>query len=118
MKCSMRSSVRNNTWPSCSVTNCLAAYWQKAVRSHVDVVHFLCADNVDDEDDIGTIKELEKIDDDCDRNGIPFVKINNLAEAEQYGLESLPALVYFENKIPNIYEGNSFRLKLKLNALN
>ena len=90
MKCSIRSSVRNNTWPSCSVTNCLAAYWQKAVRSHVDVVHFLCADNVDDEDDIGTIKELEKIDDDCDRNGDGSAHVADLVQDASHNVEHDP----------------------------
>ena len=54
------------------------------------------------------LTELENIDDECDSHGITFVKISNLAEAKEYGLDDLPALVYFENKIPSIYEGSHF----------
>ena len=53
------------------------------------------------------LSELEHIDDDCDQKGIAFIKINNAAEAKEYGIDKLPALIYFENKIPAIYGGNS-----------
>lgn len=49
--------------------------------------------------------ELENIDDDCDQHNIAFVKISDLNEAKEYGIESLPTLVFFEKKIPHIYEG-------------
>lgn len=49
--------------------------------------------------------ELENIDDDCEQAGVPFVKIDDEAEAKEYGIEDLPTLVYFENRIPSIYEG-------------
>ncbi|KFM83632.1 Hypothetical protein disulfide-isomerase, partial [Stegodyphus mimosarum] len=52
------------------------------------------------------LEELESIDDDCDRHGIPFVKIDDDKVASEYGLETLPALVYFENKMPNFYQGD------------
>ena len=54
---------------------------------------------------LAVLKELENIDDECDSNEIAFVKISNLDEAKEYGLDILPALVYFENRIPSIYEG-------------
>lgn len=57
-------------------------------------------------DDEAALSELENIDDECDKHGIVFVKISNVDEAKEYGLDDLPALVYFENKIPSIYEGN------------
>ena len=63
-------------------------------------------DDEDADDDLLALKELENIDDECDKNGITFVKISNLDEAKEYGLDDLPALVYFENKIPSIYEGS------------
>ncbi|KAG8237452.1 hypothetical protein J437_LFUL015980, partial [Ladona fulva] len=50
--------------------------------------------------------ELENIDDECDQNGISFVKIDNDEEAKEYGIENLPALVYFEKRIPHIYDGD------------
>lgn len=52
------------------------------------------------------MNELENIDDECDKLGIVFVKIDNDDEAKEYGLEKLPALLYFESGIPLIYEGN------------
>ena len=54
---------------------------------------------------MAVLKELENIDDECDSNEIAFVKISNLDEAKEYGLDTLPALVYFENRIPSVYEG-------------
>ncbi|XP_071549030.1 uncharacterized protein hlk isoform X4 [Panulirus ornatus] len=60
----------------------------------------------DDEEDHEVLGELENIDDDCEQAGIPFVKIDNDAEAKEYGIEELPTLVYFENRIPSIYEGD------------
>lgn len=49
--------------------------------------------------------ELEDIDDDTSKNGIPFVKISDIDVAANYGIVELPALVYFEKKIPNFYQG-------------
>jgi hypothetical protein len=51
---------------------------------------------------------LERIDDDCAVRGIHFVKIaaddkddNN----DMFGIKKLPKLVYFEDNLPNMYEG-------------
>ncbi|XP_011311794.1 uncharacterized protein hlk isoform X3 [Fopius arisanus] len=52
------------------------------------------------------LNELENIDDECDQLGIVFVKIDNAEEAEEYGIEKTPTLIYFEKGIPTIYEGN------------
>ncbi|KAI1286795.1 Protein disulfide-isomerase A5 [Halotydeus destructor] len=53
------------------------------------------------------LKELENIDDDCDKYDIPFVKIDDDRLAKEYGvLDELPLLVYFENKLPTVYEGD------------
>ena len=49
---------------------------------------------------------LETIDDDCDRNGIILVKLDNPQEAQQYGIDEIPSLVYFEDTIPHLFEGN------------
>lgn len=62
-------------------------------------------DDKDDAEDHEILGELENIDDDCEQAGIPFVKIDNDAEAKEYGIEELPTLVYFEDRIPSIYEG-------------
>ncbi|GFG32944.1 hypothetical protein Cfor_05504, partial [Coptotermes formosanus] len=53
--------------------------------------------------------ELENIDDECDSNGIAFVKIDNDEEAKEYGIDNIPTLVYFEKKIPHVYEGDLLR---------
>lgn len=52
------------------------------------------------------LEELEKIDDDCDKHGIQFVKIDDERTSRGYGIDSIPAIVYFEKQIPNIYNGD------------
>ncbi|XP_060875587.1 uncharacterized protein LOC132948913 isoform X1 [Metopolophium dirhodum] len=71
----------------------------------VDNLVVLFYDN-DDEDSLRVLNELEKIDDDCDRHGIQFVKIEDPLAASSFGLNSVPAVVYFEKQIPNIYDGD------------
>ena len=49
--------------------------------------------NLDDEDDKESrevLAELENIDDECDEKGILFVKIDDLHEAAEYGIEDTP----------------------------
>ncbi|MCL4136770.1 UNVERIFIED_CONTAM: hypothetical protein GTU68_030034 [Idotea baltica] len=50
--------------------------------------------------------ELENIDDECDDIGIDFVKISDDGAAEAFEIFHLPAIVYFRNKFPQIYEGD------------
>lgn len=59
-----------------------------------------------DSEDHEILSELENIDDDCEQAGVPFVKIDDATEAKEYGIDDLPTLVYFENRIPSIYEGD------------
>uniref|UniRef100_A0AAG5DAX4 Thioredoxin domain-containing protein n=1 Tax=Anopheles atroparvus TaxID=41427 RepID=A0AAG5DAX4_ANOAO len=54
----------------------------------------------------GVLESLENIDDDCDRHGIMFVKTDDLTIAEQYGITDYPVLVYFEDNVPNVFEGS------------
>lgn len=51
------------------------------------------------------LEELEKIDDDTDTFGVDFVKINDKRLAKQYGITKFPALTYFREEKPIIYEG-------------
>lgn len=51
------------------------------------------------------LEELEQIDDDTDSFGVDFVKINDKRLAKQYGIKNFPALTYFREKQPIIYEG-------------
>ncbi|CAH1962777.1 unnamed protein product [Acanthoscelides obtectus] len=60
----------------------------------------------DDKEDIRVLNELENIDDDLEKEGIAIVRIDNDAEAKEYGIDHLPALIYFEDKIPSVYEGD------------
>ncbi|PRD30928.1 UNVERIFIED_CONTAM: hypothetical protein NCL1_24928 [Trichonephila clavipes] len=52
-----------------------------------------------------TLADLENIDDDTDRHGILFVKTTDDSIAADYGITRFPALIYFENNVPSIYEG-------------
>lgn len=49
---------------------------------------------------------MENIDDDLEKEEIVMIRIDNAAEAKDYGIDHLPTLVYFEDKIPAIYEGD------------
>ena len=79
--------------------------------------------------------KLEDIDDDCDNNGIPFVKIEDVTKAnDEYGLDALPALLYWKNGrqaifvclfllshilqisgVPGVYSGDMSDPKVQLN---
>ncbi|XP_015185696.1 PREDICTED: uncharacterized protein LOC107071316 isoform X2 [Polistes dominula] len=59
-----------------------------------------------DEDSMQVLNELEKIDDDLDKHGIQFVKIDDEKAAKEFGIDSIPAIVYFEKQIPNVYDGD------------
>lgn len=64
---------------------------------------------------------MENIDDELEKEGIVIVRLDDENEAKEYGIDHLPTLVYFENKIPAIYEGNRLYfllLNAKLYALN
>ncbi|XP_017885799.1 uncharacterized protein LOC108628406 isoform X4 [Ceratina calcarata] len=62
--------------------------------------------NHGDEDSMQVLTELEKIDDDCDKHGIQFVKIDDEKAAKDFGIDSVPVIVYFEKQIPNVYDGD------------
>lgn len=51
------------------------------------------------------LEELEKIDDECDKHGVQFVKIDDERTAKEYGIDDLPAIVYFEKQVPTVYGG-------------
>ncbi|XP_039749496.1 uncharacterized protein LOC120626186 isoform X3 [Pararge aegeria] len=59
-----------------------------------------------DEESMTVLGELEKIDDDCDRHGIQFVKIDDKKAAQEFGIDDVPSIVYFEKQIPNVYDGD------------
>ena len=51
------------------------------------------------------MNELEHIDDDTDELDIMFVKIRDTKYARKYGINDVPALVFFRKKFPSIYRG-------------
>lgn len=65
----------------------------------------LTTDDNNDDKSQTVLEELENIDDECDSLGITFVKIDNIDEAKEYGIDSVPGLLYFEKGIPTVYEG-------------
>lgn len=71
-----------------------------------DTNWFPSVDDKDDKQDIRILNELENIDDELEKEGIVIIRMDNDAEAKEYGIDHLPTLVYFENKIPAIYEGD------------
>ena len=56
---------------------------------------------------------LETIDDDADSNKMIFVKVSEIKEAKKtFGKsvvgDELPSLVFFDDKVPNHFEGKLF----------
>lgn len=73
---------------------------------HIYTSVLYVSDDHGEEESMQALEELEEVDDDCDKHGIQFVKIDDAGAADEYGLESLPAVVYFERGIPNVYDGD------------
>ncbi|XP_063702540.1 uncharacterized protein LOC134832452 isoform X2 [Culicoides brevitarsis] len=71
-------------------------------EEHLAVIFY----DKEDKQDIRILNELENIDDELEKEGIVIVRMDDEDEAKEYGLDALPALVYFENHIPTIYEGD------------
>ena len=61
------------------------------------------------------LETLERIDDDCAVRGIHFVKVADDDKDENnvgFGIDKLPKLVYFNDKLPNMYEGRMYTIYL------
>lgn len=54
------------------------------------------------------LEGLEDIDDECDVYGIHLVKIQDPQLAKRYSIKTFPALVYFRNGNPLLYEGKLY----------
>lgn len=67
---------------------------------------FLRIDDNNDKASDKILDELESIDDECDQLGINFVKMDDTEEAKDYGVTTFPTLVYFEQGIPTVFEGD------------
>jgi len=63
--------------------------------------------DAEDQEDLDIVTLLEDIDDDCDNNGIPLVKIDDVTKAkDEYGLDQLPAMLYWKDEIPSMFDGD------------
>lgn len=60
------------------------------------------------------LEDLERVDDECDLYGIHMVKIQDPQLAKRYSIKTFPALVYFRNGNPLLYEGNHYNSTIKL----
>lgn len=98
-KCFLRRGVRR--WLSGTHWILIAAqiYFRILVRTRPSDDHGI-------DDSMTVLEELEKIDDDCDKHGIQFVKIDDDRASRDYGIDTVPAIVYFEKQVPNVYSGD------------
>ena len=74
------------------------------VQNEDDVVVYFYSDKCKECDMV--LAELENIDDDTDQHHVHFVKSNDAELAAEFGIEQPPALIYFEDGRPNLYEGD------------
>lgn len=103
MKCWTNWLRRDKPWLCYSVS--IIVLLSEALCRDANGIAAITDDN-NDKRSQKVLDELENIDDECDALGITFVKIDNMEEAREYGIEKLPKLLYFEKGIPTIYEGN------------
>ena len=73
--------------------------------SEIIILMRILLDNAKAGNTEAVLEIMEDIDDDCDVHGVHFVKISDPAAAYHHGISSMPTLVYFKNKLPNVYEG-------------
>ena len=73
--------------------------------SKIAILMRILSDNAKAGNTEAVLEIMEDIDDDCDVHGVHFVKISDPAAAYHHGISSMPTLVYFKNKLPNVYEG-------------
>lgn len=66
-------------------------------------VFFYTADSKESQ---SALNDLENIDDETDSLGVSFVKTSDTKIARDYGVKHFPALIYFEEGQPSIYDGN------------
>ena len=60
----------------------------------------------EDADDDKFLAMMETLDDDMDKINMALVKVNDEAKALEFGLEELPALMYFKDEVPGLYDGS------------
>ena len=80
--------------------------------SFIVIIVYVDSQEQECDDCMRILEELENIDDDTDRHGIHFVKTQDLNIATNFGVTEFPAVIYFENQVPSIYEGSTGLLLL------
>ena len=85
----------------CTFVSGVASFWSVNYDDIADEDNCIECDEVE--------SGLEKIDDETDALDITFVKVNDPRYAKKYGVNKLPALVYFRRKFPSIYRGNKYQ---------
>ena len=74
------------------------------IKLEDDVLVFFYDPEDKDSEDI--IIELETIDDNLEEEEVEFVKCSEPNAQRDYGLTQVPALVFFENGVPEVYTGD------------
>lgn len=81
----------------------------KYLHLHVYKCYYF-PDDMDASSTSQVLKVLEHIDDDTEEIGVPLVKTGDVSLAQHFGLyDELPILVYFEDRIPSVFEGEDPR---------
>ena len=57
-------------------------------------------------DDEEFLTIMETLDDDMDKISVAMVKVSDESKALEFGLDKLPALLYFKNGVPGLYDGS------------
>lgn len=66
------------------------------------------SDKHDSDESASVLKDLETIDEQVHKSDIVFVKVSDEVLALEFGLETLPALLYYRNKVPLLFDGKLF----------
>ena len=74
------------------------------IKLEDDVLVFFYDSEDKDSEDI--LIELETIDDNLEEEEVEFVKCSEPNAQRDYGLTQVPALVFFENGVPEVYTGD------------
>lgn len=79
----------------------------KISEKKLNIFHsFVCLDKINCNICDQILEGLELIDDECDVFGIHMVKIQDPQLAKRYSIKTFPALVYFRNGNPLLFEGD------------
>lgn len=67
----------------------------------------------EDQDCDNILEELENIDDELDEAGIIFVTTEDTGIAKKNNIKKFPALAFFRNKEPVVFQGNLLYLHIQ-----